>query len=64
MVSTPGNPRSYEHVVETNEWLRYMVEKHDLPTLRYGTLRVDGDGDGDNIVELNYVERLLPGFDL
>ncbi|PKS07322.1 hypothetical protein jhhlp_005924 [Lomentospora prolificans] len=34
VVSTPGNPQSYEHVVETNEWLRYMVEKHDLPTLR------------------------------
>ncbi|KAL2105758.1 hypothetical protein VUR80DRAFT_7789 [Thermomyces stellatus] len=56
VVSTPSNPRPYEHVVETNDRLRKMAESHDLPTLRYGTLEVDG-------AALNYLERLPPGFD-
>ena len=57
VVSTPSNPRAYEHVVETNDRLRDMVRDHDVPALRYGTLEVE---DG---VQLNYVERLPPGFD-
>lgn len=56
VVSTPSNPAPYTRVVEENKNLRAMVEAYDLPTLRYGTLEVDG-------VELNYVERLPPGFD-
>lgn len=56
VISTPGNPKAYEHVVETNERLRRMAGAHDLPALRYGTLEVEGVG-------LNYVERLPPGFD-
>lgn len=56
VVSTPSNPRAYEHVVETNDKLRKKAAAHDLPVLRRGTLEVDG-------VSLNYVERLPPGFD-
>lgn len=56
VVSTPSNPAPYTRVVEENKGLRAMAEAYDLPALRYGTLDVDG-------VELNYVERLPPGFD-
>lgn len=56
VVSTPSNPAPYTRVVEENKGLRAKAEKYDLPTLRYGTLEVDG-------VELNYIERLPPGFD-
>ncbi|SPN96603.1 related to Probable dipeptidyl-aminopeptidase B [Cephalotrichum gorgonifer] len=55
VVSTPSNPKPYEHVVEKNERLRGLVRQYDLPTLHYGTLEVEG-------VQLNYVERRPAGF--
>lgn len=56
VVSTPGNPESFEHVLEKNEHLEQGVKAHQLPRLEYGTLHVDG-------FDLNYVERRPPNFD-
>jgi dipeptidyl aminopeptidase len=56
VISTPSNPRKYEHTVEENKDLADNAKKHELPIKIYGTINVDG-------VELNYVERRPPHFD-
>ncbi|KAL0938644.1 dipeptidyl aminopeptidase b [Colletotrichum truncatum] len=55
VVSTPGNPVKYEHIVEQNTELAENAKKYQLPILKYGTIKVDD-------VELNYVERRPPHF--
>jgi dipeptidyl aminopeptidase len=56
VISTPSNPRKYEHTVEENKDLADNAKKHELPIKIYGTINVDG-------VELNYVERRPAHFD-
>ncbi|AEO66182.1 ea86b074-1bb4-4f78-91ce-85dcf4cb1f5a [Thermothielavioides terrestris] len=56
VISTPSNPRKYEHSVEENVELADRAKKYELPIKIYGTINVDG-------VELNYVERRPPHFD-
>ncbi|KAI1466930.1 dipeptidyl peptidase IV N-terminal region-domain-containing protein [Daldinia caldariorum] len=56
VMSTPGNPEVYEHIIEENKELADKAKKHELPLLDYGTITVDD-------VELNYVERRPPHFD-
>ncbi|KAI1801852.1 dipeptidyl peptidase IV N-terminal region-domain-containing protein [Daldinia bambusicola] len=56
VMSTPGNPEVYEHIIEENKDLAEKAKKHELPLLDYGTITVDD-------VELNYVERRPPHFD-
>lgn len=56
VLSTPGNPRKFELVIEQNKALSDAAASHEMPLLVYGTLNVDG-------VELNYVERRPPFFD-
>ncbi|OTB14158.1 hypothetical protein K445DRAFT_319344 [Daldinia sp. EC12] len=56
VMSTPGNPEVYEHIIEENKDLADKAKKHELPLLDYGTITVDD-------VELNYLERRPPHFD-
>ncbi|ROT37187.1 hypothetical protein SODALDRAFT_313186 [Sodiomyces alkalinus F11] len=56
VVSTPGNPSPFEHMVEENKHLEESAKTHQLPRLKYGTLNVEG-------FDLNYVERRPPNFD-
>ncbi|KAI8958936.1 dipeptidyl peptidase IV N-terminal region-domain-containing protein [Daldinia sp. FL1419] len=56
VMSTPGNPEVYEHVIEENKDLADKAKKHELPLLDYGTITVDD-------VELNYLERRPAHFD-
>ncbi|KAJ6444854.1 dipeptidyl aminopeptidase [Purpureocillium lavendulum] len=57
VISTPSSTVKYERVVEDNRDLAERAKKHELPVLKYGTIKVE---DG---VELNYVERRPPHFD-
>ncbi|KAK6953942.1 hypothetical protein Daesc_003904 [Daldinia eschscholtzii] len=56
VMSAPGNPEVYEHIIEENKDLADKAKKYELPLLDYGTITVDD-------VELNYLERRPPHFD-
>ncbi|KAI1644404.1 dipeptidyl peptidase IV N-terminal region-domain-containing protein [Daldinia loculata] len=56
VMSTPGNPEVYEHIIEENKDLADKAKKHELPLLDYGTITIDD-------VELNYLERRPAHFD-
>ncbi|KAF2831010.1 putative dipeptidyl-aminopeptidase B [Ophiobolus disseminans] len=55
IISTPSNTEKYEKVLEENKALEKMVQKHELPILKYQTIDVDG-------FTLNVVERRPPHF--
>jgi dipeptidyl aminopeptidase len=55
IISTPSNNDKYEKVLEENKALEKMVQKHELPILKYQTVDVDG-------YTLNVVERRPPHF--
>ncbi|KAH6660639.1 dipeptidyl peptidase IV N-terminal region-domain-containing protein [Truncatella angustata] len=56
VLSTPGNPNTYEHLIEENKDLAAKAQRYELPLLEYGTIHVDG-------FDFNYVERRPPHFD-
>lgn len=55
IISTPSNTQKYEKVLEENKALEKVVQKHELPILKYQTIDVDG-------FTLNVVERRPPHF--
>ncbi|KAH4076373.1 dipeptidyl-aminopeptidase B [Parastagonospora nodorum] len=55
IVSTPSNTEKFEKVLEENKALEKMVQKHELPILKYQTIDVDG-------FKLNVLERRPPHF--
>lgn len=55
IISTPSNKDKYEKVLEENKALEKMVQKHELPILKYETIDVDG-------FKLNVIERRPPHF--
>jgi dipeptidyl aminopeptidase len=55
IISTPSNSEKYEKVLEENKALEKMVQKHELPILKYQTVDVDG-------FTLNVLERRPPHF--
>tara|TARA_R110002003_G_scaffold589_9_gene20629 strand:+ start:12263 stop:14935 length:2673 start_codon:yes stop_codon:yes gene_type:complete len=55
IISTPSNTEKYEKVLEENKALEKMVQKHELPILKYDTIEVDG-------FKLNVLERRPPHF--
>ncbi|KAH7076508.1 putative dipeptidyl-aminopeptidase B [Paraphoma chrysanthemicola] len=55
IISTPSNTEKYEKVLEENKALEKMVQKHELPILKYDTIEVDG-------YTLNVLERRPPHF--
>jgi dipeptidyl aminopeptidase len=55
IISTPSNNDKYEKVLEENKALEKMVQKHELPILKYQTVDVDG-------FTLNVIERRPPHF--
>ncbi|KAL5121253.1 hypothetical protein ACEQ8H_000721 [Pleosporales sp. CAS-2024a] len=55
IVSTPSNSEKYEKVLEENKALEKVVQKHELPILKYQTVDVDG-------FKLNVLERRPPHF--
>lgn len=56
VISTPGNPESYEHVLEENKELAKKARKYELPLVNFGQITIDG-------FELNFKERRPPHFD-
>jgi dipeptidyl aminopeptidase len=55
IVSTPSSTSKYEKILEENKNLAKFASKHELPTLHYQTVDVDG-------FKLNVVERRPPHF--
>jgi dipeptidyl aminopeptidase len=55
IISTPSNTQKYEKVLEENKALEKLVQKHELPILKYQTIDVDG-------YTLNVLERRPPHF--
>jgi dipeptidyl aminopeptidase len=55
IVSTPSNTEKYEKVLEENKELEKLVQKHEMPILKYQTVDVDG-------FKLNVLERRPPHF--
>ncbi|KAH8732954.1 putative dipeptidyl-aminopeptidase B [Phaeosphaeriaceae sp. PMI808] len=55
IISTPSNTQKYEKVLEENKLLEKMVQKHELPILKYQIIDVDG-------FKLNVLERRPPHF--
>ncbi|KAF2636082.1 putative dipeptidyl-aminopeptidase B [Massarina eburnea CBS 473.64] len=55
IISTPSSASKYEKVIEENKSLGKFASKHELPTLHYQTVDVDG-------FKLNVVERRPPHF--
>jgi dipeptidyl aminopeptidase len=55
IISTPSNTQKYEKILEENKPLQQLVQKHELPTLHYQTIDVDG-------FKLNVLERRPPHF--
>ncbi|KAI4161437.1 MAG: hypothetical protein LQ342_004840 [Letrouitia transgressa] len=56
VISTPGNQKKFELLVEDNQALAKLAASHDLPAEIYQTITVNG-------IELNVVERRPPHFD-
>ncbi|KAL9034233.1 MAG: hypothetical protein Q9214_007138, partial [Letrouitia sp. 1 TL-2023] len=56
VISTPGNQKKFELLVEDNQALAKLAASHDLPAEIYQTITVNG-------IELNVVERRPPNFD-
>jgi dipeptidyl aminopeptidase len=56
IMSTPSNPNSYSHVLETNSALAKMASTHELPLNVYSTVTIDN-------FTLNVVEKRPPHFD-
>lgn len=56
IVSTPSNDNHYEELLEENKQLADEVRKHDMPTLTYETVSIDG-------FDINVVERRPAHFD-
>lgn len=55
IISTPSNTEKYEKTLEENKGLAKLVQKHELPILKYQTVDVDG-------FTLNVLERRPPHF--
>jgi dipeptidyl aminopeptidase len=55
VISTPSNPLSYNHTIETNHGLKQMAAQHELPIEIYSSVTIDG-------YTLNVVERRPPHF--
>ncbi|KAH7408290.1 putative dipeptidyl-aminopeptidase B [Phaeosphaeria sp. MPI-PUGE-AT-0046c] len=55
IISTPSNSEKYEKTLEENKALAKLVQKHELPILKYQTVDVDG-------FTLNVLERRPPHF--
>ncbi|KAF2705241.1 putative dipeptidyl-aminopeptidase B [Pleomassaria siparia CBS 279.74] len=55
IISTPSSKEKYEKTIEENKDLAKYAQQHELPTLHYQTIEVDG-------FELNVVERRPPHF--
>ncbi|KAK2594136.1 hypothetical protein QQS21_008135 [Conoideocrella luteorostrata] len=51
VISTPSTQASYDRIIEDNAGLADKAKKHELPILKYGTLKLD------NGVSVNYLER-------
>lgn len=56
VISTPSSPDKYDLTIEDNAELADRAKKHELPILKYGTLKLD------NGISVNYVERRPPHF--
>jgi dipeptidyl aminopeptidase len=55
IVSTPSNTEKYEKLLEENKALEKLVQKHEMPILKYQTVEIDG-------FKLNVLERRPPHF--
>ncbi|OAQ67903.1 dipeptidyl aminopeptidase [Pochonia chlamydosporia 170] len=56
VISTPSTTAKYSRTIEDNAELADRAKKHELPILKYGTLKLS------NGISVNYLERRPPHF--